>query len=222
MRRAILCLAVAAPLIALPSAAPAASFSNPAPIANSPVPGSGPALPYPSTISVSGQAGTVSKARVVLSGVVAAAGDLDVLLVGPSGSTILMSDTCGAAAVDLANVTLTFDDDAAASLPVACPPGPPTGTYKPSNNDTADAFPLVPPPYPLGLANFRGVSPNGSWSLHVFDDTAPDAVSIGGGWALELTTTGAAKKKCKKSKKPRASAKKKKRCKKKKKKKRGR
>jgi subtilisin-like proprotein convertase family protein len=84
-----------------------------------------------------------------------------------------------------------------------------------------DSFPGVQGPYPVGLNNFRGISPNGAWLLYVFDDQPADNASIGG-WSLDLTTTGAppatpvTKKKCQKKKKHRAAEAKKKRCKKKK------
>jgi subtilisin-like proprotein convertase family protein len=210
-----LCLVVGA-LTA--SSAGAATFTNPTPI-TTPSSGTSVATPYPSTISVDALAGTTVKVRVTLNDIVAAAKDLDVLLKGPGGSTMLFSDLCesGSTFPDLIHLTYTFDDDAAAALPSTCTGPPPSGAYKPSNYDTLDNFPGNPPPYPVGLSNFRGVSPNGSWQLFVFDDQPADNSSIGG-WSLELTTTGAAstpaKKKCKKHKRRSASAAKK-RCKKK-------
>lgn len=204
-------------ILLIPASAGAATFSNPAPIASSAIPGSGVAIPYPSGIAVSGLKGTTVKVRATLHDVLAAAKDVDLLLTGPGASTILMSDPCSASAVDFGGVTLTFDDAAAAAFPESCLSAPVSGTYKPSNNDTTDAFPGIAGPYPLGLSNFRGLAPNGLWQLYLFDDTAPDAASIGGGWSLELTATGAAaKKKCRKrkrGKKGRSSAKKR-RCKK--------
>lgn len=211
-RAAWLLLPLAALLV--PASAGAAAFSNPAPIASPAVPGSGVAIPYPSAISVSGMQGTTVKVRATLRDLTAAAKDVDVLLTGPGASTILLSDPCSASLVDFGADTLTFDDDAAATFPESCPAAPASGTYRPSNNDTTDAFPGVPGPYPLGLSNFRGLSPNGLWQLYLFDDSAPDAALIAGGWSLELTTTRAAgKKKCRKRKKGRSSAKRK-RCKK--------
>ena len=144
--------------------------------------------------------------------------DLDVLLVGPGGSTILFSDVCATGLIpDFIGEAFTFDDDAPASLPGSCSSRPSSGTYKPSNNDTADNFPGIPPPYPLGLANVRGTAPNGDWNLYAVDDSYPDPVTINGGWTLELTTTGSvaggSKKKCKHKKRSASAAKK--RCKKK-------
>jgi hypothetical protein len=205
---------VGAAIAATPAGA--ATFTNSTPISDPS--GSGPASPYPSTISVSGQAGMITKARATLNDIFGGtAKDLDVLLVGPGGSTILMSDICssGGTLPDLIHRTYTFDDDAAAPLPDTCSGPPSSGTYKPTNYDTSDNFQSVPPPYPVGLANVRGTSPNGLWQLYVFDDGYPDPWTIGG-WSLDLTTTGpVAKKKCKKKHRRSAAAAKKKRCKKK-------
>ena len=213
-----LCLVLGVAFFAAPAGA--ATFSNPTPM-NTPGSGGGVATPYPSTISVSGLAGTTVKVRVTLNDILAAAKDLDVLLIGPGGSTMLYSDICESGGVlpDLIHLTYTFDDDAPGALPSSCTGAPPTGTYKVSNYDTSDNFPGVAPPYPLGLANFRGVSPNGAWQLYVFDDHVADAASINGGWTIDADDHGcasatAAKKKCKKHKK-RSAAAAKKRCKKK-------
>jgi hypothetical protein len=208
------CLLIA---LAIPSVAGAATFNSPTPISDPS--GSGPASPYPSIISVSGLPGTVDKARVTLNNIFGGpAQDLDVLLVGPGGSSILMSDICslGGTQPDLIHLTYTFDDTAPSQLPETCS-GAPLGTaYKPTDYQ-ADSFPGVPPPYPVGLSAFHGTAPNGDWRLFVFDDSYPDAWSIQEGWNLDLTTVVTpAKKKCKKKHKRRAAEAKKKRCKKKK------
>jgi hypothetical protein len=212
-----LCLVMAAGTAAVP--ANAATFTNPTPI-EQPGGGTGPATPYPSIISVSGLAGTTTKVRVSLRIAVAAWHDIDALLLGPGGNSLLMSDVCGGSTLSAINIDLTFDDDATGSLFETCPPTNSSGTYKPTNYDTVDSFPGVAPPYLLGLGNFRGASPNGAWQLYVVDDYPGDNIDIPG-WTLELTTTGApsaptapTKKKCKKHKKRSASAAKK-RCKKK-------
>jgi subtilisin-like proprotein convertase family protein len=227
----VLCLAAAA-FVASPAGA--ATYSNPTPILD-PTQGLGgnqPDQPYPSTISVSGEQGTIVKATATLIGVSGGyERDLDVLLTGPGGSTILLSDICsvGGFVPDFpGSLTLTLDDDASSALPDACMSGSSSGTYKPTNYDTADNFPGIAPPYPLGLANVRGTSPNGAWNLYVVDDTYPDPVTISGGWSIDLTTTGApaatapvpptttttTRKKCKRHKR-RSAAAAKKRCKKK-------
>src|SRR3712207_5640250 len=95
--------------------------------------GSTAATPYPSTITVSGVSGVLIKATVTLSGITESRpDDLDILLAGPAGQTLLlMSDAGGSSgSTVLNNVTLTFDDAAASSLPDStrsspAPSGPP-------------------------------------------------------------------------------------------------
>jgi subtilisin-like proprotein convertase family protein len=205
-------------LAAAIAAAPASAgtYSNATPIHASSA-GSGPATPYPSLIEVTGEAGITTKVTVSFTIDVAAWRDIDALLVGPGGNSLLLSDVCDPNSTSAIGVNLTFDDDAPAGL--ACPPGPSSGTYKPTNFDTSDSFVGVAPPYLIGLGNFRGVSPNGVWQLYLTDDTVGDQIDINGGWTLNLTTTGApaqppavaptatpARKKCKKRKHRSASA----------------
>ncbi len=157
------------------------------------VPGSGtsgPGSPYPSTITVSGLAGTVTKVTVTLRNISHTfPDDIDVLLVGPTGAkTLLMSDTGGGNA--LSGVTLTFDDNAASSLPDSSQIT--SGTYKPTDFDTgSDGFSSPAPagPYVASLAVFAGSNPNGTWSLYTRDDATRDSGSIGSGWVLNITTT---------------------------------
>ncbi len=165
-------------------------FSNPASIsipAGAPVATSGAASPYPSNISVSGIAGTVSKVTVTLTNMNHTfPDDIDVLLVGPAGQKIiLMSDAGGTN--DLVNNTLTFDD-AGPALPDSAVIG--SGTFRPTNFDTLEAFPAPAPAGPYGslLAAFNGTNPNGTWSLYVFDDAGVDSGSIAGGWRLNFQT----------------------------------
>ena len=152
------------------------------------VPGTGTvgnASPYPSTISVSGIVGTVTKVTARLNGMNHTfPGDIDILLAGPGGQRIvLLSDVGGTA--DLVNVTLTFDD--------AGPVVPATivsGTFRPTNSGTGDVFPAPAPGAPHGslLADFNGVNPNGTWSLYALDDASIDAGNISGGWSLSFQT----------------------------------
>lgn len=146
---------------------------------------SGNAAPYPSTIAVSGITGSVSKVTATLSGFTHTfPADVDVLLVGPQGQTVvLMSDVGGG--TDATNVTLTFDDSA--------PPIGATvvsGTFQPTNSGITDPFPA---PAPAGrgaaLSAFNGVDPNGTWSLYVVDDAAADIGAFAGGWSLTITTS---------------------------------
>jgi subtilisin-like proprotein convertase family protein len=143
--------------------------------------------PYPSSILVPTTAGTINKVTAQLVGFShARQNDMDVLLVGPQGQTvILMSDVGGSSATS--NVDLTFDDAASASLPTTAVTIS-TGTYKPTDNTPADNFPTPAPagPYGTTLSVFNGTNPTGAWSLYVVDDRVSNTGSLSGGWNLKF------------------------------------
>ncbi|WP_345802251.1 Ig-like domain repeat protein [Microbacterium sp. AZCO] len=195
-------LAVFGGALAAPSLAQAdgpSTFSNPAtidvPLLNSPNQ-TGAANPYPSSITVSGMAGAVTKVQVVLNGVThGALNDIDALVVAPTGANlVVLSDVGDAPPATLTfatNATLTFDDAAAGGVPTG---NVPTGTYKPTNVGGGDAF-TAPAPAPSGQTTlagaFTGINPNGTWQLYVVDDNTGDVGSIAG-WSLVITTEVAA------------------------------
>jgi subtilisin-like proprotein convertase family protein len=155
------------------------------------VPGTGtngPAAPYPSSIAVTDNAahGRIRKLRVVLKDVSHTfPDDLDVLLQGPDGRTVLlMSDVGGGG--DIVGTTLTFEDGAP-SIPDAGPV--PSGTYSPTNVATGDTFPAPAPasPYGTSLSQWYNTRPEGAWRLFVIDDLPGNDGAIGN-WALEIVT----------------------------------
>ena len=152
------------------------------------IPDSGPATPYPSAIQVAGVSGQVSKVTATLTGLSHTyPHDVNVLLVGPSGaSTVLMAHVADQTK-NLSDVTLTFDDAAPAPLPAA------SDIFSSTWQPTAYSAPTFPskapaPPYPVALAGFNGVDPNGNWSLYVYDDSPGDQGQIANGWSLVFTT----------------------------------
>ena len=151
--------------------------------------GPGRGAPYPSTMVVSGLTGTVFQVTVTLRNLTHSfPDDLDVLLVGPDGrSVILMSEVGGA--VPVPNATITLADTAEFSLPNAGSLF--NQSYRPSNySDGPDYFPPPAPAGPYGavLAVFRGADPNGTWSLYAVDDSIGDVGAIVGGWSLQIST----------------------------------
>jgi uncharacterized repeat protein (TIGR01451 family) len=175
------------------------TFSNTTaiPIADKPCTGvqvcdPGKGNPYPSNITVSGMAGTVTNVTATLNNVTHTfPDDIDVLLVGPAGQNlVLVSDAGGGTPVN--NFTVTFDDAAAGSIPDS---GAWITPSKPVNYGTgADVFPS-PAPAPSAattLATFNGTNPNGTWSLYAVDDSLGDTGTIGGGWSLTITTNASA------------------------------
>jgi Ca2+-binding RTX toxin-like protein len=149
-------------------------------------PDAGPAGPYPSRIFVGGAGTYTTEIAVQLRDLVhGSSNDLDVMLVGPTGrSLVLMSD----AGDDAEGVDLTFSDGAADALPED--DDLTTGVYRPTNvDDDRDAW-LPPAPSDSGLstlATFNGLDPNGTWRLFVVDDEEELIGEVLGGWCLDIT-----------------------------------
>lgn len=196
-RRAALVIVGATLLAALALAGPVSAvvISNPGSIS---IPsGPGPATPYPATINVSGQSGTITDLNVTLQGVSHAwPDDVSALLVGPGGQKVmLMSDVGGRYAIS--GVNLTFDDEAASALPNSARIA--TGSYRPTQGTTATGdgsnprpanlpAPAPAAPYSTSLSQFDGADPNGTYSLYVYDDSSNDSGQIASGFNVDITT----------------------------------
>ena len=172
----------------------------------------GPAVPYPSNITVAGAPPVAGGIIVTLNNLYHVFPDnIDVLLVGPNGQKyVLMGDAGGPIPIpQSAPVTLTFRD----FVPNALPNNGPltTGTYLPTNWETpvtdfpapAPPGPYIEPgvspgPRPIGntmFGTFGLTNPNGVWSLYVRDDGGNPVVltgAIAGGWCLEILPPTAA------------------------------
>ncbi len=155
---------------------------------------SGPAAPYPASITVSG----LKKARIadvnltLLGYSHEFTPDVDVLLVSPGGRNAAVMSDVGIFAdpSPAVNITLTLDDEAPTALPIDAPPT--SGTFRPrdafGDSDTLLDFP-APAPLPSGseaLSTFDGIDPNGEWHLFVLDDTGSDEGAVAGGWSLTI------------------------------------
>ena len=149
----------------------------------------GTATPYPSEIQISGLNGIITNVSVGLENVShTLPDDIDILLVSPSGrSIILMSDAGGNTAAN--NVNLTFTDSAAQNLPDNAALS--TGIFKPTDYELPDTFPAPAPQTISGttLNAFYGSNPNGIWSIYAVDDQGNNAGSIAGGWNLSIKTS---------------------------------
>ena len=150
----------------------------------------GPVTPYPSTVTVPPDSGTVQAVAVALHGFGHTfPEDVDVLLQGPNGQTVLlMSDVGGEMAVN--GVTLTFRDDAPSGVPTTHLA---SGSYRPTNVDTTTDFfaaPAPAAPYGSRLGVFVGQPAAGTWRLFVSDDFSGEGGAIAGGWTLYLGTAG--------------------------------
>ena len=149
------------------------------------IPEYGPGQPYPSKILVSGLSGLVSEVTATLNGFTHTfPHDVNVLLADPAGQELfLMSHVGGAYSVT--NLTLTFEDSATQSLPTGQLS---SGAFLPTAITPLNPLPDVPTaPSASSLGVFDGTSPNGEWSLYVFDDTQGNSGEIARGWSLGLT-----------------------------------
>jgi hypothetical protein len=159
--------------------------------------------PYPSQITVSGMAGTLTDISVILNGwtdrgTSANPGSLFFLLTGPSG---LAYDFLGDSGSNnsFTDITLTLTDTATTHLTTGMIT---SGSFKPTVLGTScPAFPAPAPAsgiecaIPRGTTTFTslftGSQPNGAWSLYIFDNTTGDTAStIDRGWSLAIDSTG--------------------------------
>jgi subtilisin-like proprotein convertase family protein len=153
----------------------------------------GVASPYPSTLEVP-PLGFVTKATVALAGLSHGfPQDVDILLVAPTGDSVVLMSDAGGGSPGVSNASLVFDDAASSPIPASSLA---SGTYRPTNLEddppAADDYPVPAPagPYGSALSAFDGINPTGTWSLYVVDDAGPDDGTIAGGWSLTLQTTG--------------------------------
>lgn len=169
--------------ITIPSGAPATT--------------TGPADPYPSTISVSGLTGTIVDVNVRLLEFSHQYPDnVDILLVGPAGQKLqLMTDVGGMHAVS--GLTIWVNDAAGSFMPDSddLADGHTSRTYKPTQGTVCGSCGFNGPapapvgPYATALSVFNGANPNGTWRLYVYDDSASETGSISS-WSVDIVTNG--------------------------------
>lgn len=145
---------------------------------------SGDASVYPSTITASGL-GPITDVNVTITGLTHThPDDLDILLVSPSGTgVVLMSDAGGA--TDIGDYQYTFDDEATNAMSDGSLN---TGFfYKPTAFDAGDTWTGYVGTPSSTLSAFDGRNPNGVWSLRIVDDGGSD-VGESETWSLKITT----------------------------------
>lgn len=155
----------------------------------------GNASSYPSVISVTGVVGTIGTMSLDVHGLTHTyPEDIDMLLVGPGGQTLIVQSDAGTS-VDVNSIHYKLRDGAPGLLSNAG--AIVNGQYRPTNYGiTADTFSAPAPagPYgdsaPSGVATFAsvfgGISPNGTWALYIVDDVAGDPGNLSGGWCLNF------------------------------------
>ncbi len=152
------------------------------------LPDVGPASLYPSPIQVKGlKQGKVLDVNVILHGFShESPDDLDMLLVAPDGSAVQFMRDAGTV-TNVSNLTLTFDDQAAAPMPQFDELE--SKAYKPTIYSGVN---LLPPPAPGfitggSFAVFKQGKANGAWKLYINDNSNNlDSGSIAGGWSLRI------------------------------------
>ena len=153
----------------------------------------GPASPYPaqSALSLSPGGPLVVDVDLTIHNLTSTApGDLNLLLVSPSGQQALVMSDIGAGN-DVSNVTFTLSDEAGVSLGDGVITN--GGFYVPQNQGgDGESFP-DPAPALTGntaLSVFDGSPVGGYWKLYIVDDQTSDVHTISG-WTLKfvLATT---------------------------------
>jgi hypothetical protein len=144
-------------------------------------PGDGPASPYPSEIPVSFKKGSqIVDVNLTLNKFTSNnPDDVAVMLAHGQTNQGVMADTGGT--FDVADVTVTLDDEATLTLPDAAQIVNGT-SYKPARYG-AD----WPDPAPSALSVFDGEDPNGTWRLFVVDDGfGAEPAAFENGWTLTI------------------------------------
>lgn len=153
------------------------------------VPAKGPAATYPLATTVT-DPGSIVDVDVTVSGIDHEfADDLDIMLVAPSGRTVLlMSDAGGSDALN--SQFYRFDDDASTSL--RDNEASPSGSYQPSDFGSDQDFFPAPAPNPAAartsLRELEGTTATGTWRVYVVDDSDGDRGDIES-VVLRMTTT---------------------------------
>jgi hypothetical protein len=201
--KAIVTLFVSGLLSAMPAAIEATTFTGGAITFNDGATSPSAATPYPSTIVVSGLFTSLSSITLTLTNYTRSnrSDDIDMLLVGPTGATLIVFSDVGG---NLQEGPFTFVlSDAGATFLSDDGPFTASGTFKPTNEGAAqDVFPGGAPSGPYGdpggathpgpatfASQFNGTNPNGTWSLYISDDTGGSGGETGSitGWSLNIT-----------------------------------
>ena len=154
----------------------------------------GPAERYPATVNVRGEpTNGLSRVEVTLQGLRHAyPGDLDVLLVSPSGAEIMLMSHAGGSML-VSNATLVFHP-ASDGYPIPPQSGPipsnaTTGYSIYNYGDPETQMPGAPPaPYPgtLDLLPSTDPSPNGLWKLYIYDHKSGGTGVLQDSWSLNF------------------------------------
>lgn len=137
-----------------------------------------------STVSISGQSGTITDVDLQTFITHTSNNDLDITLTSPAGTTVTITTDNGGLLDDVYNGTY-WDDQADPLGTILFSGNPSLGTVvKHSYTDSVVASPLTPEE---GLSAFKGEDPNGTWTLKIVDDTATETGTLTS-WKLRVST----------------------------------
>jgi subtilisin-like proprotein convertase family protein len=144
--------------------------------------------PYPSTVVVGGDVGTITDLDVHLTGLAMPSPQaLDLMLVGPQGQRTTIFSEAGDPTTS--KVDLVLDDEAVGRVPQVSPLV--SGRYRPTNYGASDFFPPPAPPDTgtADLSVFDGTDPRGTWQLYGW----PTYLTLSrlDGWSLDIEWTDA-------------------------------
>lgn len=110
---------------------------------------------------------TISDVNVTINLTHTWVGDIDIKIIGPDGTEVVLSDRKGSSGDNYTNTT--FDSDASQAISSGTPPY--TGTFSPDGD----------------LADFNGKQSNGDWKLVITDNASGDGGNLLN-WSLQLCT----------------------------------
>jgi hypothetical protein len=167
----------------------AQTFSNNSAIT---IPNSGESTPYPSTINVSGGPASIESMSVTLYGFNHTfPSDVDVLLVGPGGQSLVLMSDCGGS-FDVTGINMVIADFGTATFPTTVLSA---GSYLPTDRTAGDTWGTfagtATSAQPVGAATFQSqfstLAADGDWSLYVIDDAGGDLGGFDGGWDITFS-----------------------------------
>lgn len=137
-----------------------------------------------STVSISGQSGTIIDVDLQTFITHQDNANLDITLSSPAGTTVTITTDNAATLANVFNGTY-WDDQADPLGSILFANNPSLGTVtKHSYTTSVVASPLVPEE---GLIAFKGEDPNGTWTLKIVDDAATETGNLAS-WKLRVTT----------------------------------
>jgi subtilisin-like proprotein convertase family protein len=157
------------------------------------IPSSGSGSPYPSVLDIGSSPLIIEDLDVRVTDLAHDfPDDLDIALVGPDGTSVMLMSDVGEAPLACPAADLQFSSEATGPVPsdvLSC-----SGVYQPTDDDSDGLdLDLFPDPGPAGapgnsLTAFNGQRPAGAWKLFVVDDADFDSGGSIASWTLRFNT----------------------------------